>query len=160
MNETMKNLAFADENTRIIFTQVEEFAVMITLRSWQIQQFMVVGARRGFKSIAISHVMWTSPDKSPRSARRSAILAPILALVLSGLFAFEAGSNEITGKATPGVGRGQLWSRNEVLTREDSPSKFRDAANLLWGLSGFCLVVSAFSFRYYRKIDADSDDYS
>ena len=32
--------------------------------------------------------------------------------------------------------------------REDSPSKFREATNFWWGLSGF-----------YRKIDDDLDDY-
>ena len=63
----------------------------------------------------------------------------------------------MTGKATPGVGRGHLWSRNEVFTREDSPSKFREATNIRWGLSGFCLIVSVVSFKYYRKIEAYSD---
>ena len=104
--------------------------------------------------------MWTSLDKSPGSARRRAIFVAIVALFLSGIFAYEAGSNEITGKATPGVGRGRLWRRNEVFTREDSPSKFREATNLLWGLSGFCLIVSVVSLKCYRKIDADSNDYS
>ena len=117
--------------------------------------------------------MWTSPDESPRSARRRAIfvaivaliksfrrranLVPIVALILGGVLAYQAVSSEITGKTSRGVGRSGAWRRNEVFTREDSPSKFREATNFLWGLSGFCLIVSVVSFRYYRKIDAYSD---
>ena len=116
--------------------------------------------------------MWTSPDKSPRSARRRAIfvaivaliksvgrranLVPILALFFSGVLAYEAVSNEITGKATSRLGR-RYSGRNEVFTREDSPSKFREATNIRWGLSGFCLIVSVVNFKYYRKIEAYSD---
>jgi hypothetical protein len=50
-----------------------------------------------------SLVMWTSPDKSPRSVRRRAILVAVGALIISGVLAYEAVSNEMAGKATPGV---------------------------------------------------------
>ncbi len=55
------------------------------------------------------------------------------------------------------IGRGTV--RSEKVTREDSPLKFREATNLIWGLSGFCLVVSVASFWFYRKVDADLDEY-
>lgn len=97
---------------------------------------------------------------SPGAVRRRAIFVAIGALIIGGILAYNAASNEVTGEATYGYGfgRGGAWRRNEKVTREDSPAKFREATNLWWGLSGFCLIVSVASFWFYRKIDEDLDD--
>ena len=106
--------------------------------------------------------MWASRDLSPGSVGWRAILVAIGALIFGGILAYHALSNEVTGMATyrtygGRIGRGTV--RSEKVTREDSPLKFREATNFIWGLSGFCLVVSVASFWFYRKIDEDLDEY-
>src|SRR5205809_5843383 len=107
--------------------------------------------------------MRVSTDLSPRSVRTRAIVVAIGGLIIGGILAYHAASNEVTGTATyrtysRGVYRGS-GGRSEKVTREDSPSKFREATNLLWGLRGFCLIVSVASLWFYRKLDEDSDNY-
>lgn len=88
------------------------------------------------------------------TAAGKTISVAIAALICSGAFAYHAASNELTGKATyqPGI-RGSA-----TVTREGSPSKFREVTNLRWGESGFCLVVSVVGFIFYRKLACCSDD--
>jgi hypothetical protein len=91
---------------------------------------------------------------SPTAAGKSIAVA-IGSLICGGVFAYHAASNEFTGKATyqPGI-RGS----SVAVTREDSPSKFREVTNFRWGVSGFCLAVSVVSFIFYRKLDDCSED--
>ena len=91
-------------------------------------------------------------DASPRRVRRLALFVSIGALILVGLLAEQAASNEITGTAIchHGMGRG---STAERVTLSESPAKFRLATNLLWGWSAFSLMVSIGSFLFYRKLD-------
>jgi hypothetical protein len=86
---------------------------------------------------------------TPTMARK-AFFAAIGALICSGILAYWAASNELSGSATyhPGI-RG----RSVTVTRQDSPSKFREVTNITWGESGFCLVISVVGFTFYRKLD-------
>jgi hypothetical protein len=91
-------------------------------------------------------------DTSPGYVRRAALLTSIGALILAGLLAYHAGSNEISGTAVyhHGLGRG---SKGERVTRGDSPEKFRTATNLLWGWSVLSLTVGVGGFLFFRKLD-------
>jgi hypothetical protein len=93
---------------------------------------------------------------SPTAAGK-AIFVAITALICSGVFAYHAASNEITGKATyqPRI-RGSFVT----VTRHDSPSRFREITNIRWATSALCLGVSVISFIFYRKLDDCSADYS
>ncbi|MDB6111421.1 MAG: hypothetical protein JWR69_3171, partial [Pedosphaera sp.] len=75
------------------------------------------------------------------------------ALICSGVVAYHATSNEFTGKAVYHEWVG-LGSTSEPVTRESSPVKFRQATNLLWGVSGLCLMIAAAGFLFYRAFDA------
>jgi hypothetical protein len=72
------------------------------------------------------------------SASGKALFASIGALICGAAIAYVAASNEITGTATyqPGT-RGP----SKIVTRQDSPAKFREVANFRWAMSGVSLVV-------------------
>ena len=97
-------------------------------------------------------------DASPRNVRRAALVLGIGAIVFSGVAAYRAISYEVAGRAIYRSGLGRTSSR-EPVTRGESPSKFREATNIMWATSGFPLVVGAVGFAFYRKIDDCSDDY-
>jgi hypothetical protein len=79
------------------------------------------------------------------------------ALIASGVFAYLAASNEVTGTATYQSGiRGSLVT----VTRQASPAKFREVTNLRWGISGFCLLASVVGFVLCRKFEEYSGDYA
>ena len=80
-------------------------------------------------------------------------MVALIGLIVCGLNAYRAVSNELTGKAVYGTGIGRT-SRHEHVTRESSPAKFRQATNFIWVSSGFSLVVSIGAFLFFRKIDA------
>jgi hypothetical protein len=63
----------------------------------------------------------------------------------------------MTGKATYhyGIGRGS-WS--EPVTRTDTPAKFREATNILWGWSAPALLTSAVAFIFSRKLDESEEE--
>lgn len=92
---------------------------------------------------------------SPSSAGR-ALLAAIGALVVSGVLAYHAITNEFTGEATylHGFGRGS-WS--ERVTKDSSPAKFREATNLLWTGSILVLATAIGLFTLRRKLDDYTD---
>jgi hypothetical protein len=85
---------------------------------------------------------------STASAR--ALVISIGALVCGAVLGYHAAANELSGTATylHGIGRG---SRSEPVTRAASPSKFREATNLLWGFTLLCAFASAGTFVFYRK---------
>ena len=78
------------------------------------------------------------------------------ALLCSGVFAYFAASNELTGTATyqPGI-RGRLVS----VTRQEAPAKFREVTNFRWGVSGFFLLAGVVGFVLCRKLEHYSDDF-
>lgn len=94
-------------------------------------------------------ILATAVMCAPTFAAKAFFLA-IGALVCSGTFAYSAASSEITGRATdlPGI-RGKVV----IVTRVDSPSKFREVTNVRWGACGFCLIVSGLGFLYSQKLD-------
>ena len=87
-----------------------------------------------------------------RTSSGKARCAAVGALMLSGLLAFEAASNEFSGTATyhRGFGRG---SRSEAVTIQSSPAKFRAATNLLWAWSVGSFLVGAGVFAISRRLD-------
>ena len=92
---------------------------------------------------------------SERSTK--AILTAVVAVIWSGIFAYQATTNEITGQAVYWHGLG-IGSRKEPVTREMSPAKFREATNLKWALSIVCVSVGVGAFLFYRK-SGDADDF-
>ena len=96
-------------------------------------------------------------DASPTHVRRVALVVAIVGLIVCGLNAYWAASNEMTGTAVYSVGL-RSSTRSEHVTRESSPAKFRQATNRLWVGSGFSLVVSVGAFRFFRKIDDNVAD--
>jgi hypothetical protein len=92
------------------------------------------------------------------SASGKALFAAIGALVLSGVLACQAASNEIGGTATYHHGFGRR-SRSEQVTREASPAKFREATNFLWAGSILCVLAGAIAFGFSRKLDDSAADF-
>ena len=97
--------------------------------------------------------MW---NNSPRRVRRIALVVGIGAFIAFAVLGYKAVSNEITGTAL--YQRYQRASR-ELVTRESAPEKFRWATNFLWATSGFCLLVSAGGFLFFRKLDENLDHF-
>ncbi len=88
---------------------------------------------------------------APSLAARLAFLA-IGALICSGVLAFKAASNEITGKAT----YCDIFTRHshaEPVTRQDSPTKFRRATNVLWVGAILCVLGGVWAFSVARRLD-------
>ena len=100
---------------------------------------VVVGA-----GILVLAVVW-----APTLTSRTFFLA-IGALVCSGVFAYRAASNEISGTAKylPGI-RG----KSITVTRADAPAKFRELTNQNWAIGGCCLIVGGVGLMYCRKLD-------
>ena len=121
--------------------------LLATGKMWAGLSVLVIG------TLAMAVVL--SPTKAGK------IFFVALGLLLgSGGLAFQAASNEITGKATyyhPGVGRN--FVRSESVTKETSPAKFRDASNLLWGGSILGLLAGVAFLRLSRKLDDCTDDF-
>ena len=87
------------------------------------------------------------------TASGKALVTAIAALISGAVLVYQAASNEMTGRATYYHWQARHnWA--EPVTRQDSPSKFREAANLKWGLGIFCALVSAGGFIFYRKSNA------
>ncbi len=96
-------------------------------------------------------------DSSPTHVRRVALAVVLGGLLVCGLNAYRAASNEVTGKAVYSIGT-RRTGRSEHVTRESSPDKFRQATNFIWVSSVFWLMVSIGAFLFYRKIDDDVSD--
>ena len=86
------------------------------------------------------------------SSAGKCLVTAIGTIIVSGILAWQAAGNESTGQAVyrNGWGRGTKY---ELVTREASPVKFRQATNFMWGVSGLFLGASIISFVLYRKID-------
>jgi len=89
------------------------------------------------------------------SASGQALFVSFGAVILAGLLGYRAISNEITGTATYRGSR--RFSRPELVTRDASPAKFRQATNFLWAGSILCLAVGAVAFGFSRKLDNPTD---
>lgn len=86
----------------------------------------------------------------PKAVKRSAAIAAVLLAVYGGYGAYTAISWEVTGKGLYSRGK---YSEAEVVTREGSAVKFRQATNRVWAMSGVCFVVAIISFTFYRKLN-------
>jgi hypothetical protein len=102
--------------------------------------------------IAFVVALALSPDSSARF-----LIGTIGAIICGSFFAYQAGANEITGRAVYHHGYGRS-SWPEPVTREESPAKFREATNLKWTLSIFCLGIGTVTFLFHRRLE-DSDSF-
>src|SRR5437016_11288669 len=83
-----------------------------------------------------------------------ALFGSVGAIILGGVFAYHAVSNELTGTAIyhePKPFR-KSWT-SEPVTRKDSPGKFRTATNYLWAGTLICLTAGVVAFKFARKLD-------
>jgi hypothetical protein len=92
------------------------------------------------------------------SASGKALFAAIGAVVLGGVLGCQAASNEVSGTAIYHHGFGRR-SRSELVTREVSPAKFREATNVLWAGSIICVLGGAIAFGFSRKLDDCAADF-
>ena len=87
------------------------------------------------------------------SASTRFLFTSIAALACSGALAYSAVRSEITGKTVEYHSYGRVLVAH-LITRQDSPEKFRQCTNWRWALSIGFLGVSAITFRYYRRLDS------
>jgi len=92
------------------------------------------------------------------SASSKALFAAVGALILSGVLAYKAAYNEVSGTATYHRGFGRQ-GRSEQVTREAAPDKFREATNFLWAGSILSVLGAVIGFRFSRKLDDCSTDF-
>jgi hypothetical protein len=90
---------------------------------------------------------------APIDARRGFLLLAVAAIIVGGIVAYQAISNEITGEAIYYKRTGLKSSVAVHITRESDPSKFRSVTNFRWGVSLICLSVAVVGFTFYRKLD-------
>ena len=91
------------------------------------------------------------------SSSGKALVVVIGALICCAVLVYQATSNEITGRANYHQRPFSRGDKMEAVTREISPTKFRAATNLLWGLGLASALVSVGGFVYCRKADAADD---
>ena len=91
-------------------------------------------------------------DASPTNVRRVALFVAIGALIVAGNRVYRAVSSEISGTAFYVIGFGRT-AKSELVTRDQSPRKYRVATNEYWGWGAFFLMVSVGSFVFYRRLD-------
>jgi len=89
-----------------------------------------------------------------RTASRRFLIWAIAVAVCTTLVAYKAASSEVTGKATYHNGHGRWFLGTEEVTREGSPTKFRQAINETWAASLFLALISAICFMFYRKLES------
>ena len=93
---------------------------------------------------------------SPTASRQLIVCAIAIALC-SALVAYKARTSEVTGKATYFNGHGRWFLGTEMVTREDSPARFRQATNETWAASLFLAMVSGGCFMFNRKFRSAED---
>jgi len=86
-------------------------------------------------------------DSAPKAVRRSAGIAAIALSLAAFGFGYAAVSSAASGTLRDW---GRRW--DPVITRESSPEIFRQNLQLRWVACGFCIVVAATSFVFYRKL--------
>ena len=88
--------------------------------------------------------------RTPKAVRRTAGIVALLLGLYGGYGIYTAVSWEVTGKGIYSLGK---YDSGEVVTREGSPFKFRQATNRVWAWSTVCLVVATINFTFYRKLN-------
>src|SRR4051812_22467127 len=87
-----------------------------------------------------------------RTPSRQSLIGCIGLGVCCALIAYKALSYEISGIGIYFNGQGRLSLGTETVTRQQSPAKFRQGANMTWGFSAYFGVFSAAYFVRYRKL--------
>ena len=81
--------------------------------------------------------------------KKSALKFAVGGIILSGVFGYLAISGEITGKTFA-----QRFHANRgyfiAVSRNSSPAEFRNANNIFWGLSGFCILAAGIGIYFFR----------
>jgi len=88
------------------------------------------------------------------SGSSKALFVSVGAIILGGVLAYDAVSNELTGTAIYHESKPfrKGWT-SEPVTRKDWPGKFRTATNYLWAGTIICLTVGVVAFSFARKLD-------
>ena len=89
--------------------------------------------------------------------KKLALLFAVGGIILGGIFGYHAISGEISGKTTAYSFSGSAFHRDRgkfiTVSRESSQTEFRQANNLLWGMSGFCIIAAVVGVVFYRGMD-------
>lgn len=84
----------------------------------------------------------------PKAVRRYVGRAGLFFCIFTLWFTYLAVSCEVKGTARYPLGRG-----GRTVTRESSPSEFRQGTNLMWGATVLSGVIAVGSIMFYRKLD-------
>jgi type IV secretory pathway VirB2 component (pilin) len=87
-----------------------------------------------------------------RSRSQRFLIWAFAVAVCSTLVAYKAICFEVRGTATYFNGHGRWNMRTELVTREASPAKFRQAIQETWAASLFLAMFSALLFTFHRKL--------
>jgi hypothetical protein len=87
---------------------------------------------------------------APSHTGKALVLA-IGMFACSAVIGYNAATNEFSGTAVYHITKERRITPVFV-TRQSDPKKFRQATNMLWAVSGFFLVISAISFKFYWSL--------
>jgi len=89
--------------------------------------------------------------------KRLSLFFAVGGIILSAILGYYAISGEITGKTTAYSFSGGRFHRGRgtliTVSRESTPTEFRQANDLLWGMTGFCIIAAVVGVVFYRGLD-------
>lgn len=89
-----------------------------------------------------------------RTQSRRLLVWSIAIALCSTMVAYKAVSFQIRGEATYFNGKGRWYLGTELVSRNGSPAKFRQAIQETWGVSMFLALVTGICFTFHRKLRA------
>jgi len=105
------------------------------------------GAAAAFLGVIVSLISFSI---APSNTAKALVVA-ISTIICSTVIGYYAASNEFTGTAVYHATKERRITPVFV-TRQSDPKKFRQATNMLWAVSGFFLMISAISFKFYWSL--------
>jgi hypothetical protein len=94
-----------------------------------------------------------------KTASRPALVAAIAAAICTALVAYKAHTCQVTGTAPYFTGHGRWGLHTKLVTRETSPSEFRQAIKTIWTGGALLASVSAGCFLLHRTFRRVEDCY-
>jgi len=86
--------------------------------------------------------------------KKSALKFAVGGIILSGVLGYFAISGEITGKTFAyhhRYGGGTRGGDSFIAVfRDSSPTEFRNANNIFWGISGFGIIAAGIGIYFFR----------